>query len=114
MVLCGIASFLEVGHYCMRIDKGQLQASCFFHDADAPVDVSRMTVFQVVGKTLGYVQAGIESLMADQHALLERPPCQDFWRPMGTKMEEMALGICDGRVAIDDCRQGVLGCSFRS
>lgn len=49
-----------------------VQSTCFFHDADAPVEVSGETVLQII--RLYQRVAGEECLMADQHPLFKAFP----------------------------------------
>lgn len=65
VVLRGIAPVLEVGENGVRVDQGQLLSLGLLHDADAPVDIRRMTVLQVVLDGTGNIQPGIEGLVAD-------------------------------------------------
>ena len=53
-----------------------VQSTCFFHDADAPVEVGLEAVLHIVW----YRQApfGEECLMANEHTLPETLPCQHF------------------------------------
>ena len=55
---------------------GIMERTRFLHDADAPVEVGGKAIVQIVG--LHQCVAGEESLMADQHSLLETFPGQCF------------------------------------
>ena len=44
MMLCSIATLFEIGKDGMCIHQGQMLALSFLHDADAPVDISRMAI----------------------------------------------------------------------
>ena len=105
-MLSGVSAFLKVGYNDVGINKGQTHAVSFFHDANAPIDICGVAIFQVIGELAGYVETGIESLMTDQHAFLEGAPREHLGWTMTTKMEETTLAIGDGCVAIDHGWEG--------
>lgn len=104
MVLGGIASLEEVGKDDLAVDEGQTHRLGSLHDTDTPVDISRMTVLQVVLLLSGDVRADVESLMAYQHPLAERLPRQFLRWAKPAQMEELSFFVDNSRVAIDDGR----------
>ena len=71
MMLCSIAALFEIGKDGMCINQWQMLALSLTHDADAPVDIGRMAILQVIRALASNLRAHIESLVAHQHALLE-------------------------------------------
>ena len=69
-----------VDHHHMQVQQRHVLLGSSLHDADAPVDVGRITVFLIVGRSDGEVGTGIESLMTDEHAVTERLPGKVFRR----------------------------------
>ena len=68
-------SFLSIaGHHHLQVEQRHVFLGCSFHHPDAPVDIGRITVTQIVWGGDGEVGTGIEGLMADEHALTERFP----------------------------------------
>ena len=110
MVLGGVATFLKVGQHGISVDKRQAQAVCFFHDTDAPVDICRVAILQVIGKLACNIQTGIEGLMTDEHSLLEGTPGQFLWGTMGAQVQKASISIGNSCVAIDDGRPLALSC----
>ena len=75
LVVLGGGTFLGiVGYDHLGITEWQAHTLGFAHDADAPIDVGRVTVAGVVLCVLGNVGTGIEGLMAYQHTVTERFP----------------------------------------
>ena len=84
----------------MYIDILHALPFAFLHAADAPVEVGRDAVGQVVGKGNGPID--VEGLMTDEHTVLEAAPCEVFGRGEATVAEEGALVIDDVGVAVED------------
>ena len=105
MMLSSVATFFEVGKDGMCIDQWHLTFLSLAHNADAPVDICRMAILQIVRELTGYLRTDIESLMAHQHTLFEGLPSKRLWWTMGTQMQEVALFIRDSRIAVDNSRK---------
>ena len=105
VVLSSIATFLEIGYDGIGVDKRQTSMLSLFHHTNAPINISRMAIFQVVRELAGNVKTGIESLMADKHAFFERTPSEQLGWTMATQMEETPLTVGDGCVTIDYGRE---------
>ena len=75
------------------------------HDAYAPVDVGREAVAQVVRLGTGYVCAGVERLVAHQHAVTKRTPVEFVGRSKSAWMQHNPLFVDDVRVAVEHGRQ---------
>ena len=102
MVLCGIASLQEVGKNSVGVDQWQSHLFSALHHPDAPVNVCRMAILQVVGFLLGNICAHIEGLVAYQHALAKRAPRQFLGRAQTAQVEELPLSIYNSRIAVND------------
>ena len=105
MIFYRHAAFEIVGHHHIYITQGQPHAVGLAHDADAPVDVGRQTVLRVVLQVLGQVGAGIEGLMADEHAVAERAPRQPCGRLQPAMTQEAALLVDDVGQSVEHGRQ---------
>ena len=70
----GLALFGVIGHHHLQVEQRHVFLGSSFHHPDAPVDISRIAVAQIVWGGDGEVGTGIEGLMADEHALTERFP----------------------------------------
>ena len=70
MILCRHA-------FCQIINQDKVsivKSTCFFHDADTPIEIRRETILQII--RLDKCMAGEKSLMAHKHSLLETFPVQ--------------------------------------
>ena len=102
MVEGGLAFFGIIGNDHVEVVEGNVFLGGGFHDADAPVDVGRVAITKVVGCGNGKVGTGVESLMADEHAVTEGFPVEVLRRRETTMVEEVSFGVYDVRVAIKD------------
>ena len=91
MVLGGVATLFEVSQDGMRIDQRHLTLLCLLHNTNAPVDIGRMAILQVIRALAGNLCAHIESLMAHQHTLFEGFPRETLWWAMSAQMQEVAF-----------------------
>ena len=105
MMLRGVPTLLEVSHNGVDIHQRQAQTVSLFHDADAPINICRMAILQVIWEPTGNVKTGIESLMAHQHAFLERAPRQRLGRTMVTQVQETPLAVRCCRITINNGRE---------
>ena len=94
-----------VDHYHVEVQKRHILLSSCFHHTDAPVDISRITILLIIGRSNSKVCAGIEGLMTDQHALTEGLPGEVFWGREASRMQEMALTINDVRITVKNGRE---------
>lgn len=76
VVLVGHAAIEVVGNHFRQAQELQMLALSTLHDAYAPVDVGRKAVAQVVRLGTCYVCAGVERLVAHQHAVTKRAPVE--------------------------------------
>ena len=90
-------SLVEVVHQCQV---GVMQVPGLLHDADAPVEVRREAVAQVIVRGDG--TAGEEGLVAHEHAVPEALPREVLGRGQAAHPQEMALTVDQRRVAIED------------
>lgn len=97
----GLPFFCIVGNDHVEVLQGDILLGGGFHNADTPVYIGRVAVAQVVGRSNGEVSAGIESLMADEHALAEGLPREVLGRGQSTVTEKTALRVDDIRVAVE-------------
>ena len=97
----GLAFLGVVDYHHVEIQKGDVLLGGCLHDADAPVDIGRITELLVVGCGDGEVGAGIEGLMTDEHAVAERLPSEVLGGRETTGMKEMTGSVDDVRVAVE-------------
>ena len=105
VVLVGHAAIEVVGNHFRQAQELQMLALGTLHDAYAPVDVGREAVAQVVRLGTGYVCAGVERLVAHQHAVTERAPVEFVGRSKSARMQHNTLFVDDVRVAVEHGRQ---------
>ena len=74
----------------------------FFHDADAPIKVGREAVLHIVG--YGQTSFSEESLMTNEHPLLETLPRQHFGCGEAAHTEEVPFFINQSRFTINYVR----------
>ncbi len=96
----GLAFLGVVGHNHVEVVEWYILSGSGLHNADAPIDIGRVTVAEVVGRGDGEVGTGVEGLVADKHAVAEGLPSEMLWWSKTTVAEEMAFGIDDISVAI--------------
>ena len=72
-----------------------------------------MAVLQVVREELGNVRTSIESLMADEHALLEGAPRKTLWSRVVALADDVTQIVCPKGVTIDNGRERVRSRCFR-
>ena len=84
----------------MHVAVGEVTPFSLFHHAYAPIDVGRHTVAEVVADAAGNGGVGIESLVADKHAMAERPPGQTLGHRMVAVADDGAALVGDVRLAV--------------
>ena len=109
MMECSLALLSVVGDDHVKVMQGDILLVGSLHDTDAPVDISRVAIALVVGRGDGKVGTGIESLMADEHAMTEGLPRKVLWGSKTTMMKETAFAIDDIRIAVKHSREVTLG-----
>ena len=87
------------------IAQRQMATSCLSHDADAPIDIRRETIVEIVVDAFGYVGTSIERLMTNQHTPHKAAPRETFRRSQTTMAQEMTIHIHDVGIAIEHARQ---------
>ena len=75
----GLALFGVIGHHHLQVEQAHFFFGGRLHHTDTSVDIGRIAVALIVGCGDGEVGAGIEGLMADEHALAEGLPREVFW-----------------------------------
>ena len=95
------------GHALVQVvDEGQMgvvDRMGLLQDADAPVEIGRKTVVQVVGLDQG--TSGKEGLVTHQHALLETLPGQHFGSRQAAHAQEVPFAVHDGRFSVQHVGQ---------
>ena len=109
MVEGGLAFLGVVGYNHVEVVKGNVFLGGGLHDADAPVDIGRVTIAEVVRCGNGEVSTGIESLMTDKHAVTERFPGEVLRGRETAMVKEPAFGIDDIGFAVEDSGELTLG-----
>ena len=71
VVECCLTLFGIVDHHHVQVLQRHILLGSRLHDTDAPVNIGRIAILQVVGCGNGKVGTGIESLMTDEHAMTE-------------------------------------------
>ena len=104
MVKCGLTLLGIVGNNHVEVVKGNVFLGGSLHDADAPVDIGRVTIAEVVRCGNGEVSTGRESLMTDKHAVTERFPGEVLRRRETAMMKESAFGIDNIRITVEHGR----------
>ena len=72
----GLSLLGIVRHHHLQVQQRHVLLGGSLHHTDAPVDIGRIAVLHIVGCGDSEVGAGIEGLMADEHALAEGFPCE--------------------------------------
>ena len=84
----------------MHINHRETLAFGRLHDVYTPVNIRRIAVLEIKRCTFCNVRAGIESLMAHQHAVLERAPGQTFGHGEMSGTEILSIIIINIGIAI--------------
>ncbi len=105
----GLAFLGVVGYDHVEVVKGDVFPSGGFHNADAPVDISGITIAEVVRRGDGEVGTGVKGLMTDEHAVTKGFPGEVLWGRETTMMKKVAFRVDDVRIAIKHGRQVTLG-----
>lgn len=99
MIACSHA-FVQV------VDKGKMrivQVLTFFHDTDAPVEIGREAIAEIVW--FHQVSAGEKSLMANQHAFLEAFPVKLLGSRQASHPQEMAFLVYNSSFSVNHVRK---------
>ena len=64
MVEGGLSLLRIIGNHHVEVQQRHVLFGSSLHDADAPIDIGRVAILQVVGRGNGKVGTGIKSLMA--------------------------------------------------
>ena len=105
MVLLCHAAIEIIRQHHARVLHLQMLALSLFHYTHTPVEVCRKAIAGVVGRGTGDISAGIECLMAHQHAVEEAVGSKLFGRRKATMAHEMLLVVDNIRIAIYHCGQ---------
>ena len=105
----GLAFLGIVGYNHVEVVKGNVFLGSGLHNADAPVDIGRITIAEVVRRGYGKVGTGVEGLMTDEHAVTEGFPGEVLRGRETAMVKEPAFGIDDIRFAIKDGGEVTLG-----
>ena len=98
----GLAFLGVVGYNHVEVVKGNVFLGGGLHDADAPIDIGRITIAKVVRRGDGEVSTGVKGLMTDEHAVTEGFPVEVLRGRETAMVEEVSFGVYDVRVAIKD------------
>ena len=98
----GLAFLGVVGYNHVEVVKGNVFLGGGLHDADAPIDIGRVTIAKVVRRGYGKVGTGVEGLMTDEHAVTEGFPGEVLRGRETAMMKEPAFGIDDIGFAVED------------
>ena len=105
----GLAFLGVVGNNHMEVVEGNVFFGGGLHDADAPIDIGRVTIAKVVRRGYGKVGTGVEGLMTDEHAVTEGFPGEVLRGRETAMVKEPAFGIDDIGFAVEDSGEVTLG-----
>jgi hypothetical protein len=105
----GLAFLGVVGYNHVEVVKGNVFLASGLHNADAPVDIGRITIAEVVRRGYGKVGTGVEGLMTDEHAVTEGFPGEVLRGRETAMMKEPTFGIDDIGIAVEDSGEVTLG-----
>ena len=105
----GLAFLGVVGYNHVEVVKGNVFLGGGLHDADAPIDIGRITIAEVVRRGDGKVGTGVEGLMTDEHAVTEGFPGEVLRGRETAMMKEPTFGIDDIGFAIENSGELTLG-----
>ena len=106
MILYRHSALKIVAQHEVAVEQRAVLPVCLLHHTDAPVDVGTQPKAQIVWGGFGDGGQGIERLMADQHAVQERPPRELLGRGEATAVEKASLVVDDVGVAVEYTGQG--------
>ena len=113
MVFVCHATVKIVNYHLADVSQGKTPLSAQFHYAYAPVNISGETIFHIIiWCFLGKVCPRVKRLMTNQHAPLERAPCESLWRAQPAMTQKMPIRGHDVGVSIQHTGQ-LLAIAYR-
>ena len=100
MIACSETLVQVVCQHKMRVDNLQTLTCGALYDADTPVEISRITLTEVVEFLPGNVGSDVERLVADKHTVQETVGRKPFGRRESAQSQEMPLVVNEMRVAV--------------